>query len=86
MAAITLRPEVTAVDTGQTMVLLNQHTGRYWQLNATGALILRALLRDGTPTTAAAALIRAHPQAAERADRDVDDLLTALRTHHLLSD
>lgn len=31
------------------MVLLNERTGRYWQLNATGAAVVPALLDGLTP-------------------------------------
>ncbi|MGY0057183.1 lasso peptide biosynthesis PqqD family chaperone [Streptomyces sp. LZ34] len=86
MTPITLRPQVTCVTTPEGMVLLDERSGRYWQLNATGALILRHLLRGETPRQAAAALARRHPAAAARATGDVDQLLSMLRERRLLAE
>lgn len=44
--SLRLRPDVTTTDTDDGLVLLDERTGRYWQLNTTGAVVLRALLED----------------------------------------
>ncbi|MBV9845295.1 MAG: lasso peptide biosynthesis PqqD family chaperone [Kutzneria sp.] len=41
-----LRDDVTSAETDDGVVLLDEHTGRYWQLNPTAGLVLRDL-RDG---------------------------------------
>ncbi|MDF5752459.1 lasso peptide biosynthesis PqqD family chaperone [Spongiactinospora sp. TRM90649] len=67
-------------------VLLDERAGRYRQLNATGALILRALLDGDTPEEAARRLVRRHPGLTrERAGGDVENLLADLRTARLVA-
>ncbi len=46
---LTLKPDVTATDTEDGLVLLDQRSGRYWQLNRSGATTLRLLLDGHTP-------------------------------------
>ncbi|MFF8641162.1 lasso peptide biosynthesis PqqD family chaperone [Streptomyces sp. NPDC015345] len=83
--SVSLHAHVTAVDTdGGAMVLLDERTGKYRQLNPTGALVLRLLLRGGTPEDAAAALAERHPQAGGRVGEDVARLVEALRRAGLL--
>ncbi|NYI07610.1 lasso peptide biosynthesis PqqD family chaperone [Allostreptomyces psammosilenae] len=74
-----LRPHVSATDTEHGMVLLDERTGRYWQLNATGATVVRLLLGGHGVPDAVTALTTAHPEAAERVADDVEALLRALR-------
>ncbi len=82
---IALRPDVCATDTHDGMVLLDEATGRYWQLNSTGALVLRALLDGATPQEAAYRLAERHPHlAAEQAGQDVRALLAALSGRRLV--
>ncbi|MEV0500671.1 lasso peptide biosynthesis PqqD family chaperone [Streptomyces spectabilis] len=73
-----LKPDVTATDTDDGLVLLDQRSGRYWQLNRSGATTLRLLLDGHTPEEAADRLARHHPDAAGRALTDVQTLLAAL--------
>nr|WP_078590844.1 lasso peptide biosynthesis PqqD family chaperone [Streptomyces sp. SID5468] len=61
------------------MVLLDERSGRYWQLNATGATVLEALLDTGDEALAAAALRERCPSAGDRAERDVGRLVAMLR-------
>ncbi|HLL34834.1 MAG TPA: lasso peptide biosynthesis PqqD family chaperone [Streptomyces sp.] len=78
--SVSLPSHVTVADTdGGAMVLLDEHTGKYWQLNPTGALVLRLLLRGATAEDAAAALAARHPQAGAGAGEDVARLVEALR-------
>ncbi|WP_030562510.1 lasso peptide biosynthesis PqqD family chaperone [Streptomyces aureocirculatus] len=68
---LTLRPDVRATDTDDGMVLLDEVTGRYWQLNRTAALVLRSLLDGGRPADTARVLRAAYPRlTAERAAAD----------------
>ncbi|MGY5128262.1 PqqD family peptide modification chaperone [Streptomyces nigrescens] len=64
----------------------DEHTGRYWQLNDNGTLILRRLLDGDTPQTCALRLVRDHPRLTEeQADTDVATLLESLRMAHLVT-
>ncbi|MFB1046807.1 lasso peptide biosynthesis PqqD family chaperone [Streptomyces chrestomyceticus] len=85
MNTITLHPHVTCVPCGDGMTLLDERSGRYWQINATGALIVRQLLDGATPQQAAAALAAKYP-GATHADDDVEQLIASLREKHLLAD
>jgi coenzyme PQQ synthesis protein D (PqqD) len=82
---LVLRLHVTATNTPGGMVLLNQRTGQYWQLNVTAALTPRALLGGAAPTRSAA-LAERHPAAAGRADQDVADLLDSPRAADILTE
>ncbi|GHE64541.1 hypothetical protein GCM10018785_36850 [Streptomyces longispororuber] len=73
-----LKPDVTATDTEDGLVLLDERSGRYWQLNRSGATTLRLLLDGHTPEETALRLARLHPDAADRALTDVRALLAAL--------
>jgi hypothetical protein len=68
------------------MVLLDEHTGRYWQLNGTGALVLGALLDGLTSQQTALRLRELHPALpAEQADDDVIKLLGSLHAARLVA-
>ena len=74
-----LAPHVSVVETGDGMVLLDQRTGRYWQLNGTGALVVRTLRDGGDPEQAVRELVCAHPEAEHRIAADVAALVRTLR-------
>ncbi|GAA1202136.1 lasso peptide biosynthesis PqqD family chaperone [Pseudonocardia alaniniphila] len=76
-----LRTEVVAVDTEDARVLLDERTGRYFQLNRPGALILDAVLAD---EDAAQRLTEVYAVDPERAAADVADLLERLRAAGLV--
>ncbi|MEU0772034.1 lasso peptide biosynthesis PqqD family chaperone [Streptomyces albogriseolus] len=73
-----LEPDVIATDVEDGVVLLDQRTGRYWQLNRSGAATLRLLLDGNSAEEAARELTRNRPEAAERARTDVRALLASL--------
>ncbi|EME98378.1 lasso peptide biosynthesis PqqD family chaperone [Streptomyces mobaraensis NBRC 13819 = DSM 40847] len=77
--ALHLRPDASTTDTEYGTVLLDEATGRYWQLNATASLALRTLLAGGTVDQAADALTEGYAVDAERARADVERLLTGMR-------
>lgn len=81
---LTLPPDVTTADTGEGLVILDQRNGRYWQLNRTGAAILRLLLDGNSPEQAAARLAEKAPVPAERALTDVRSLVDALSSARLV--
>ncbi|MFB8034006.1 lasso peptide biosynthesis PqqD family chaperone [Streptomyces sp. NPDC056004] len=68
------------------MVLLDERDGRYWQLNATGATVLQALLDGATPQQVAERLAAARPVTSERAAADVAALIDHLTRVGLTAD
>ncbi|MGI5423478.1 lasso peptide biosynthesis PqqD family chaperone [Streptomyces sp. CA-179760] len=80
-----LRPDVTACPTGDGMVLLDERTGRYWQLNSTGALVIKALLDGAAPDQVADRLAATRPATRERAAADVSALLDHLLKEALVT-
>jgi hypothetical protein len=76
---LSLRRDVSATDTEDGMVLLDEANGRYWQLNTTAALVLHALL-DGATTQQAAQRLTASQKgvSTERAAQDVAAMVTSL--------
>ncbi|MFI9580581.1 lasso peptide biosynthesis PqqD family chaperone [Streptomyces sp. NPDC052236] len=80
-----LRADVTACPTEDGMVLLDERNGRYWQLNATGALAVQALLDGATPEHVADQLTRTRPVSRERAAADVAALVDQLTRANLVS-
>ncbi|MER5345413.1 lasso peptide biosynthesis PqqD family chaperone [Streptomyces mirabilis] len=73
---------LTVVDTGA--VLLDGRRGRYWQLNHSGAGVLRQLLDGKAPDTAAAGLCAAAPVSDDQARQDVQALIDALSAAKLV--
>jgi Coenzyme PQQ synthesis protein D (PqqD) len=81
---IALAADLTATDTEDGMVLLNERTGRYWMLNQTGARTLRLTLAGRTPQEVAAELTAGTPADAARALEDVRTLLGSLARARLV--
>ncbi len=81
---LALARTVIATDTEAGLVLLDEHSGRYWHLNGSGAVTLRLLLDGRSPEEAAAELTRNAPDAASRALADVRRLVAALGKAHLV--
>jgi hypothetical protein len=80
-----LRDGVSTADTDYGIALLDEDSGEYWNLNPTGALVLRTLLEGGTSTDAAQALAETYDVDAGTASRDVQDLLGGLRSAGLVA-
>lgn len=76
-----LRHDIVAVDTEDARVLLDERTGRYFQLNRSGALILDAVLAD---ENAEQRLTEVYAVSPEQAAADVADLLDRLRSAGLM--
>jgi hypothetical protein len=74
----TLEPEVIATDVEDGVVLLDQRSGRYWQLNRSGATTLRLVLGGNSPDQVAEELAGHRAEDAERARTDVRALLESL--------
>jgi hypothetical protein len=79
-----LHPDVVTTDTDDGMVLLHQRTGRYWQLNTTGASVLRRLLDGHTPEEIARGIAGRHGVAINRVQHDIAQTIEQLHTTCLL--
>ena len=79
-----LRDGVSSADTDYGTVLLDEGSGRYWNLNPSAALALRTLLDGGTPDQAVRALTERYSVDAGTADRDLRELLDGLRSAGLV--
>jgi hypothetical protein len=86
MMTLRLRADVSTADTDEGMVLLDERAGRYWQLNRTGALVLRLLLDGATPLQATQTLAGRYPVSPEQAAADIAVLLEGLRTAGLVTE
>ena len=80
-----LRDGVSAADTDYGTALLDEDSGEYWNLNPTGALVLRTLLEGGTSTDAVQVLVERYDIDADSASRDVQDLLGGLHSAGLVA-
>ncbi|MFG2290224.1 lasso peptide biosynthesis PqqD family chaperone [Streptomyces sp. NPDC048595] len=81
-----LRTDVACCPTDEGMVLLDERDGRYWQLNATGATVLQALLDGASPQQIADRLTATRPVPRDRATADVAALLEQLTRCGLVVD
>ncbi|HEX4246723.1 MAG TPA: lasso peptide biosynthesis PqqD family chaperone [Pseudonocardia sp.] len=79
-----LRPDVVTSDTHDGLVLLDERSGRYWQLNHTSARVLRALLDGQDVERIAADLAARHRLDPDRARRDVAALTERLTSAKLV--
>ncbi|MEU3352831.1 lasso peptide biosynthesis PqqD family chaperone [Streptomyces sp. NPDC037389] len=79
-----LRPHVSTARTENGTVLLDETTGRYWQLNTTAAFILNTLIEGASTQEAAHRLRERHPTLpTEQAAGDVASVIRALSAAHL---
>ena len=83
---VKLRDGVSAADTDYGIALLDEESGQYWNLNPTGALVLRMLLAGGTSAQAAQALTEEYAVDADTASQDVEDLLGGLHSAGLVQE
>jgi hypothetical protein len=81
-----LRDGVSAADTDYGMALLDEDSGRYWNLNPTAALALRRLLDGGTTAQAARELTEQYAVDANTASQDIEDLLGELHSAGLVKE
>ncbi|MBM7169564.1 lasso peptide biosynthesis PqqD family chaperone [Streptomyces sp. G44] len=77
--------DVSTAETQYGTVLLDQRTGDYWELNPTGALVVRTLMDDGDEAAAVTALVSRFAIDRERAQQDVTALVRDLRNAGLVS-
>ncbi|MGH3242038.1 MAG: lasso peptide biosynthesis PqqD family chaperone [Spirillospora sp.] len=79
-----LARHVSLTETEDGMVLLDERGGRYFQLNGTGAAVVRMLAEAATVEDVIARLTRDHPAHAERVPADVQALMSSLRAAGLI--
>jgi hypothetical protein len=82
---MTLRPHISTTNTDDGMVLLDERTGRYFQLDPSGALILDALVNGAELPQAARLLTERYTVTHDRALADVTTLIDHLRTAGLVT-
>lgn len=82
---VELRDEVSIATSDLGSVLLDERSGKYWQLNRSGALILDVLLQGRPLADAAQAVVERYRVDRERADADAKALLEQLRAGGLVS-
>ncbi|MFD8826505.1 lasso peptide biosynthesis PqqD family chaperone [Streptomyces sp. NPDC059605] len=71
---------LVVTDTDYGAVLLDSKSGQYWQLNPTGAVIVRTLLDGGGPDEAIRRITAHFEVETERAATDVHALIDAMRS------
>jgi hypothetical protein len=81
-----LRARVSAADTDYGIVLLDEDSGEYWNLNPTGALVLRTLLDGGSTTEAVRHLTEQYAIDADTARNDVEELVGGLQSAGLVEE
>ncbi len=80
-----LRPDIATTDTDDGLILLDERTGRYWQLNLTGAHVLHALLEGAHPEQIAQDLATRHRIDTHQAHHDITTLTDHLRAAKLVA-
>ncbi|WFB05935.1 lasso peptide biosynthesis PqqD family chaperone [Streptomyces sp. LX-29] len=80
-----LRADVSHTPTEDGAVLLDQRSGKYWRLNATGAAVVQALIDGATAEQIVDRLVEARPVGRERAAADVAALVDQLTKARLVT-
>lgn len=73
-----LADQVATADTDYGVVVLNQDSGEYWNLNPTGALVLRSVLESGGIDVAVSAMTKEYAVDTDTAEADARALLSDL--------
>jgi hypothetical protein len=76
---VRLRPDVFVTDTDNGLVLLDGRSGRYWEVNGTGAVTLRGLLDGDSADQVAKALTARYDVPLDQAAADVTSFISSLR-------
>jgi Coenzyme PQQ synthesis protein D (PqqD) len=79
-----LRDGVSTANTDYGVMLLDEDSGQYWNLNPTAAVVLRTLLDGGSPQQAVQELTGQYSVDAGTASRDVQDLVAELHSAGLV--
>jgi len=81
--SLSLHDYVTTTRTDGGLVLLDERSGRYWQINESGTVALEVLLGGGTLDSAAEAVVRRYVVEPGCAVEDVRLLIERLRAARL---
>ncbi|WP_437087121.1 lasso peptide biosynthesis PqqD family chaperone [Streptomyces sp. enrichment culture] len=76
---------MSSTETEFGLVVLDERTGRYWQLTSSAALVVSALARGDSVDEAVTALTDRYEVTPERARQDVDALIGKLRSAGLVA-
>ncbi|WP_163510652.1 lasso peptide biosynthesis PqqD family chaperone [Fodinicola acaciae] len=76
---------VAATDTADGLVLLNQRTGIFWQVNGSGRMVVQLLLAGNDQTAAVGQLVRSYRVSTQQAADDVAALVAQLRSAGLVT-
>ena len=79
-----LAPDISMAETEYGTALLNQDSGQYWNLNPTGAIVLRAALESEDLGPAVDRLASEFTVSREDAERDVHDMVVQLLDGRIL--
>jgi Coenzyme PQQ synthesis protein D (PqqD) len=79
-----LRDGVSTAKTDYGVMLLDEDSGQYWNLNPTAAVVLRTLLDGGSSEQAVQELTSQYSVDAGTASRDVQDLVAELHSAGLV--
>jgi Coenzyme PQQ synthesis protein D (PqqD) len=79
-----LRDGVSTANTDYGVMLLDEDSGEYWNLNPTAAVVLRTLLDGRSPQQAVQELTSQYSVDAGTASRDVQDLVAELHSAGLV--
>ena len=71
-------PEVACTETDYGIVLLDKRSGKYWNLNTTGALVWRSILETGGLDHAVSTLLRDYNVEHETVIADVHNVAAKL--------
>lgn len=82
--SLTLHPDVDATSVPGGLVLLHRRAGRYWQLNATAAAIVEALLAGRSHPDIARHISTSHAVAPTTVLGDIATLSDELRAQGLV--
>ncbi len=82
---LSLRQDISIVAVEDGMVLLDERSGRYYQVNGSGAVVLGVLLEGGGEDEAADALTERYDVCRERALADAAEIIRRLRTTGLVT-
>jgi Coenzyme PQQ synthesis protein D (PqqD) len=80
-----LRPDIATTDTDDGLVLLDERTGHYWQLNPTGVHVLHALIEGHHPDQIAAELATRYRIEIQQAQHDITALTDHLHAANLVA-
>ncbi|GGM39181.1 hypothetical protein GCM10012275_07630 [Longimycelium tulufanense] len=81
-----LASDVTVTETDDGAVLLDERRGRYWQLNRTGAFVLKQICEGANAEKSAHRLAEREPVSPDDALTDVQKLVAGLRAAGLVVD